>query len=196
MATSAFRQISQSLQRGVNQARIYALSKGLVALVALFACCFSFAAQAQPAQQANSINGVNSVNAFDLTATVADIGELTSQDLSDMDAAWWKSLSKANARALDSPDAPVKEQALQNIIFFATHYGKDVDFKRATTELYNIYRFDKKEAHRIMALAALHAIGRENTMRILSQHVRWERSPRVRRLTKAALVDYYAHAAP
>ncbi len=196
MATSAFRQISQSLQRGVNQARIYALSKGLVALVALFACCFSFAAQAQPAQQANSINGVNSVNAFDLTATVADIGELTSQDLSDMDAAWWKSLSKANARALDSPDAQVKEQALQNIIFFATHYGKDVDFKRATTELYNIYRFDKKEAHRIMALAALHAIGRENTMRILSQHVRWERSPRVRRLTKAALVDYYAHAAP
>ncbi len=196
MATSAFWQISQSLQRGVNQARIYALSKGLVALVALFACCFSFAAQAQPAQQANSINGVNSVNAFDLTATVADIGELTSQDLSDMDAAWWKSLSKANARALDSPDAQVKEQALQNIIFFATHYGKDVDFKRATTELYNIYRFDKKEAHRIMALAALHAIGRENTMRILSQHVRWERSPRVRRLTKAALVDYYAHAAP
>lgn len=196
MATSAFRQISQSLQRGVNQARIYALSKGLVALVALFACCFSFAAQAQPAQQANSINGVNSVNAFDLTATVADIGELTSQDLSDMDAAWWKSLSKANARALDSPDAPVKEQALQNIIFFATHYGKDVDFKRATTELYNIYRFDKNEARRIMALAALHAIGRENTMRILSQHVRWERSPRVRRLTKAALVDYYAHAAP
>ena len=196
MATSAFRQISQSLQRGVNQARIYALSKGLVALVALFACCFSFAAQAQPAQQANSINGVNSVNAFDPTATVADIGELTSQDLSDMDAAWWKSLSKANARALDSPDAPVKEQALQNIIFFATHYGKDVDFKRATTELYNIYRFDKNEARRIMALAALHAIGRENTMRILSQHVRWERSPRVRRLTKAALVDYYAHAAP
>lgn len=196
MATSAFRQISQSLQRGVNQARIYALSKGLVALVALFACCFSFAAQAQPAQQANSINGVNSVNAFDLTATVADIGELTSQDLSDMDAAWWKSLSKANARALGSSDEQVKEQALQNIIFFATHYGKDVDFKRATTELYNIYRFDKKEAHRIMALAALHAIGRENTMRILSQHVRWERSPRVRRLTKAALVDYYAHAAP
>ncbi len=193
MATSAFRKISQSLQRGVNQARIYALSKGLVALVALFACCFSFAAQAQ---QANSINGVNSGNAFDPTATVADIGELTSQDLSDMDAAWWKSLSKANARALDSPDAQVKEQALQNIIFFATHYGKDVDFKRATTELYNIYRFDKNEAHRIMALAALHAIGRENTMRILSQHVRWERSPRVRRFTKAALVDYYAHAAP
>jgi len=190
MATSAFWQISQSLQRGVNQARIYALSKGLVALVALFACCFSFAAQAQPA------NSVNSVNAFDPIATVADIGELTSQDLSDMDAAWWKSLSKANARALGSSDEQVKEQALQNIIFFATHYGKDVDFKRATTELYNIYRFDKKEAHRIMALAALHAIGRENTMRILSQHVRWERSPRVRRLTKAALVDYYAHAAP
>ena len=196
MATSAFWQISQSLQRGVNQARIYALSKGLVALVALFACCFSFAAQAQPTQQANSINGVNSVNAFDPIATVADIGELTSQDLSDMDAAWWKSLSKANARALGSSDEQVKEQALQNIIFFATHYGKDVDFKRATTELYNIYRFDKNEARRIMALAALHAIGRENTMRILSQHVRWERSPRVRRLTKAALVDYYAHAAP
>ncbi len=196
METSAFRQISQSLQRGVNQARIYALSKGLVALVALFACCFSFAAQAQPAQQANSINGVNSVHAFDPTATVADIGELTSQDLSDMDAAWWKSLSKANARALGSSDEQVKEQALQNIIFFATHYGKDVDFKRATTELYHIYRFDKNEAHRIMALAALHAMGRENIMRILSQHVRWERSPRVRRFTKAALLDYYTHAAP
>lgn len=186
MATSAYPQT----------AKTNGLSKRSMGLVVLAMCFVTFTAQAQPAQPANSINGVNSVNAFDPTATVADIGELTSQDLSDMDAAWWKSLSKANARALDSPDAQVKEQALQNIIFFATHYGKDVDFKRATTELYNIYRFDKNEAHRIMALAALHAMGRENTMRILSQHVRWERSPRVRRFTKAALLDYYAHAAP
>ncbi len=181
MATSAYPQT----------AKMYGLSKRSMGLVVLAMCFVTFTAQAQPTLRTNSTTTVSTV-----AADAVVVGELTSQDLSDMDAAWWKSFSKANARALDSPDAQVKEQALQNIIFFATHYGKDVDFKRATTELYNIYRFDKNEARRIMALAALHAMGRKNTMRILSQHVRWERSPRVRRFTKAALLDYYTHAAP
>ncbi len=172
-------------------AKTYGLSKLLMGLVVLAMGFVTFTARAQPTPRTNSTTTVSPVD-----ADVVVLGDLASMDLSNRSKAWWKARVKADDRALDSPDAQVKEQALQNIIFFATHYGKDVDFKRATTELYNIYRFDKNEAHRIMALAALHAIGRDNTMRILSQHVRWEKSPRVRRLTKAALVDYYAHAAP
>ena len=172
-------------------AKTYGLSKLLMGLVVLAMGFVTFTARAQPTPRTNSTTTVSPVD-----ADVVVLGDLASMDLSNRSKAWWKARVKADDRALDSPDAHVKEQALQNIIFFATHYGKDVDFKRATTELYNIYRFDKNEARRIMALAALHAIGRENTMRILSQHVRWEKSARVRRLTKAALVDYYAHAAP
>ena len=181
MATSAYPQT----------AKTYELSKRSMGLVVLAMCFVTFTAQAQPTLRTNS---TTTVSPLDADAVV--LGDLASMDLSNRSKAWWKARVKADDRALDSPDARVKEQALQNIIFFATHYGDAADYGRATTELYNIYRFDKNEAHRIMALAALHAIGRENTMRILSQHVRWERSPRVRRLTKAALVDYYAHAAP
>ncbi len=181
MATSAYPQT----------AKTYELSKRSMGLVVLAMCFVTFTAQAQPTLRTNS---TTTVSPLDADAVV--LGDFASMDLSNRSKAWWKARVKADDRALDSSDAQVKEQALQNIIFFATHYGKDVDFKRATSELYAIYRFDKNEAHRIMALAAIHAIGNENTMRLLSQHVRWERSPRVRRLTKAALVDYYSHAAP
>ncbi len=172
-------------------AKTYGLSKRSMGLVVLAMCFVTFTAQAQPTLRTNSTTTVSPVD-----ADAVVLGDLASMDLSEKSKAWWKTRVKADDRALDSPEAQVKEQALQNIIFLATYYGDAADYGRATPELYDIYRFDNNEAHRIMALAALHAIGRENSMRLLSQHVRWERSPRVRRFTKAALVDYYAHAAP
>lgn len=49
----------------------------------------------------------------------------------------------------------------------------------------------RKVVFRVMALAALHAIGDFNTMANLSQRIRLERSPRVQRLAAAAVADYF-----
>ena len=113
MATSAYPQT----------AKMYGLSKRLMGLIVLAMGFVTFTAQAQPAQQANS---TTTVSPADADAFV--LGDLASMDLSNRSKAWWKARVKADDRALDSPDAQVKEQALQNIIFFATHYGKDSRF--------------------------------------------------------------------
>ncbi len=104
-------------------AKTYGLSKLLMGLVVLAMGFVTFTAQAQPAHQANSTTTVSPVD-----ADVVVLGDLASMDLSNRTKAWWKARVKADDRALDSPDAQVKEQALQNIIFFATHYGKDSRF--------------------------------------------------------------------
>ncbi len=112
MATSASQQTAKTYAMG---------------LVALVACFFTFAAQAQPTLRPNRVTTV------ELAATEAAV-ILTSLDLSYRGASWWKTRIKTDDRALDSPDEHVKEQALQNILFFATHYGDDADYRRATTD--------------------------------------------------------------
>lgn len=123
------------------------------------------------------------------TATVA---ELTSMDLTGMSEAWWKETIKQHKRLLGSKNAALREQALQNVIFFATFYP-GADARSATGKLFKIYRHDRNEAHRIMALAALHAIGDAYTMERLREHVADEESERVRRYTLLALADYYGY---
>lgn len=84
-----------------------------------------------------------------------------------------------------------KAQALKEVVYIANQHGQGIDFRRTASRLYEVYRYDRNESYRVMALAALHAIGRKNSMKLLYQHVPFERSPRVRRQTVAALADYY-----
>jgi hypothetical protein len=113
-------------------------------------------------------------------------------DAEHMSKADWKVFVKAQTACLQSGDRQLKQQALQQIIFNATLYGDRADFCKSASCLYDIYRFDRDEQFRIMALAGLHAIGFEETMRQLARDVRWETSPRLRRLTMGALADHYA----
>jgi hypothetical protein len=119
------------------------------------------------------------------------LAELTSSDLSNKDRTWWQALEREKLALLATPDRAARMLALQSIIFLSTHYPEQADFDRVLVELYDTYRFDRSEDKQIMALTALHAIGDEQVMRQLAQHVRWERNERLRRLTMAALVDYF-----
>ncbi len=73
----------------------------------------------------------------------------------------------------------------------ATHHREKVKLNDAASLLLGIYQQRDKPAFRMMALAALHAIGDAQTMQTLNQIVQDEQSDRVRRITLAALHDHY-----
>ena len=106
-------------------------------------------------------------------------------------AAWWNALGRQLTLSVDVPAEQIEEAALQNIIFFATHHGEKVKLSDAVPALLAVYRNHDQVAVRIMALAALHAIGDEGAMQQLYRIVEDETSDRVRHVTTAALQDHY-----
>ncbi len=105
--------------------------------------------------------------------------------------AWWQQLEQQIITSLGSPAERIREQALQHVVFFATQYGDKVDFYEAVPRLLRIYDGGESEARRVMAVAALHAVGTEAAMAGLQVRLRSERSERVRHLARLALADYY-----
>ena len=172
--------------------RLHQSSWLLMGLVALFAC-WSVLTPYAHAQVLQKDLAFEPVESFVSVPVMAEIGleDLSTTDLSNMSSAWWKSLIKQHARLLRSSDEQRKAQALKNLIFFAKTYPETGRFKHATSRLYKIYRSDENEAYRIMALAALHAIGDERIMERFREDVSVEKSERVRRYTLYALADYY-----
>ena len=106
-------------------------------------------------------------------------------------ASWWNSLGRQLTYTVDKPVSQVKDVELQNIIFFATNHPNKVKLSDAVPALLNIYKNHRDEQYRLMALAALDAIGDPRGMRRLSVMVKDEPSERVRRITYASLNDYY-----
>ncbi len=160
--------------------------------VALFAC-WSLLTPNAHAQVLQKVLELEPVESFVSVPVIAVVGleDLSTTDLSNMSSAWWKSLIKQHARLLRSSNEQHKTQALKNLIIFAKTYPKTGRFKHATSRLYKIYQADENEAYRIMALAALHAIGDERIMERFREDISVEKSERVRRYTLYALADYY-----
>jgi len=104
---------------------------------------------------------------------------------------WWDALASELVLGVARPVGEVDEAALQNVIFFAEVHGKRLNLKPAVPYLLAVYRDDEREGTRIMALAALHAIGNRAAMDDLRDGIAREHSPRVKRLTVAALSAYY-----
>lgn len=132
----------------------------------------------------------------DLKPAEATLEILTSHDLSDMPQKWWNELAAHFDEQL-LKNGPEREEAMRSIIFLATYYPDKANFERNTTELYNIYRFNRDEGMRVMALAALYAIGDDSAMRLIAYHAPymrvapWEDSDLVRHVTEAAIMQYY-----
>ncbi len=105
--------------------------------------------------------------------------------------AWWRALEQQLVLSLQFTDAATREKAMQNIIYFATHHGDKVNLRKAAPPLLTLYRYGGDSNVRVLALTALHAIGDDAAMRELFREVRHEESEWVRRMTIAALVDYF-----
>lgn len=106
---------------------------------------------------------------------------------------WVQHFGEQLSQELESPVEEVRHQALQHAAYFASFYGDQIDLSAALPNLLEIYRQDGDEACRLLAVAAIHAIGDEPTMRAVRKMTGvWEDpSMRVRLVTLAALADYY-----
>ena len=144
--------------------------------------------------QANPADSLLSAKALPAAADMAttDVGEVSYLDFSEMGAAWWKDFSRACAHTLLASDDEAQERAMRNVIFFATHYPGEADLRRTTPKLLRIYFYDRDEQRRLLALAALSAIGDDSAMLDVAQEVEHERSTRVRRLATAAVNNHFA----
>ena len=126
-----------------------------------------------------------------VTQDVPLVNQYIADSYEHRSAAWWNALGRQLTLSVDVPYDQVEETALQNIIFFTTHYGEKVNLNDAALLLLDIYQRHDHLAFRMMALAALHAIGDAGAMQKLNQIVKEEQSDRVRHITIAALHDHY-----
>lgn len=112
-------------------------------------------------------------------------------DLRARTAAWKLNFQKQLYSSLNAPEAGIRSQTLENFIVLVHQHADAVDLSDAAPRLLNIVRHDENEAHRIMAVVALHGIGDARSMKGLKELVRSEPSQRVRHHMLSALVDYY-----
>lgn len=112
-------------------------------------------------------------------------------DFGALDRKEWKQLCTQITETVRMSEDAVWVKAVQDLIYLAVFFPEEVRFSGANLPLFYDYLQGRNEQHRIMALAALHAIGDYNTMANLSQRIRLERSPRVQRLAAAAVADYF-----
>lgn len=118
----------------------------------------------------------------------ADFADLRFDELTKSE---WKRLRADLIEGLRSEDSRAWEETAQKVIYLAVFQSEKVDLNRANVPLYDVYNLGRNETHRIMALAAIHAIGHHDTLAHVAQDVRLEASPRVKRLSAAAVVDYF-----
>ncbi len=111
--------------------------------------------------------------------------------LDDKSEAWWDNLEAQITQSLDSPVEQIRDESLQNLIFFSTNYGDRVDFTYAVDKIFDIYENAPLEARRTLALVALHAVGNEYAMQRLSRVVETEPSARIQKHAQAVLADFY-----
>jgi len=102
---------------------------------------------------------------------------------------WWKTFNMQMLDTFNKPYEEIDEATLQNAIYFGTHFKDKVDLTLASPKLLQVYRKHAKVEYRIMALAAIHAIGDAETMKQLPR-LAWRQQPVVKRMTRAAVADY------
>ena len=117
---------------------------------------------------------------------------LVGRNLDNLSAKEWKRVRNEHLERIRSQDDATWRAAAVDIIYLSHYHKNEINMRRASLPLLERYIFDSDEDNRVLALAAIHAIGHRDTMAHLSQRVRLERSERVRRLTVAAVRDYFA----
>lgn len=124
-----------------------------------------------------------------LSGTISD--KLAGMDLENMSKREWNRLRNEELEGIRSQNKVAWRTAAVDIIYLTLYHGDKINLQRASLPLMYRYIFDSDENDRILALAGMHAIGHRDTMARLSQRVRLEGSDRVRRLTVAAVRDYF-----
>lgn len=102
--------------------------------------------------------------------------------------AWWNALGRQLTLSIDGSIQKISQEAIGDLIFFATHHGHDVNLTDATERLLRIYFEHDVVGIRVMAVAALNAIGDNNAIQQLKKGDDGS-SQLLRHVTIAALRD-------
>lgn len=133
----------------------------------------------------------------DLSPTAFTQEDVSGYDMSRLGAPWWRSMGRSVNQELNGTDRQ-QELALQKIIFFGTYYSAQVRFGRSVSHVYHVYRFHPDERLRVMAIAAMLAIGSDEGMHLLAYRdegfgvAHWDSSPRVQGLAIAAVNQHFS----
>ncbi len=119
------------------------------------------------------------------------VNDYIEDGLNQRSRTWWRALESQLAVTLDRPVQQVAEVSLQNVIYFANNHSDRVDLTEAAPLLMNIYRDHDLVGFRMMALAALHAIGDDEYLREAYVVARRSDSERVQKMARAALADMH-----
>lgn len=113
----------------------------------------------------------------------------------DRDTQRWFKLEKDANLPAGTRYGEVRASDMQEIIFFASMYGEEIDFRASVSQLLDVYEHHADMQFRLLAAAALHAIGDPYGMEGLWEALEHESSPRVRHVTQAALRDFAKQSA-
>ena len=158
----------------------------LVILFALSLLCMPLAVRAQDIALA-AAEALPAVEAASLAAQYAAEPE------AERSPEWWSRLEAEINLPPAASSRRITEAALQNVIFFATMHGDKLDLNPSVAALVEVYRHDRDDARRLMAVAALHAIGSRQAIAGLRSSLRPESNARVRHVTLSALKTAHAH---
>lgn len=103
---------------------------------------------------------------------------------------WWYKVEKEANLPPEATPLDVEAADLQEIIYYATLYGERFDFRASVVQLLDVYQYHNDERYRMLAVSALHAIGDPFGIEGLRKALRYESSPRIRNVTKAALKSF------
>ena len=119
------------------------------------------------------------------------VNQLNAESSAPKSSSWWNLLGRQLTFSLDQGLAQgyeaIKVEHLQNLLFTAYNYGDQVDLSDAVPVLLEIYQYHETEAIRIMAVAALDAIGDQEALKSLKSMVDQEPSERLRRIMSVAI---------
>lgn len=163
----------------------------IIALFLVISAVFATEVQAQTVVTANDIRPEDRTEERAATTEAAESPIAVIASLTEVIDALAEQIDRQYAASLKSSDAAVREQAMQDVILIASLHGDKITFEKVVSPLLNVYIFDKDANYRLMALAALHAIGDPYGMQRLRELANDDSSERVRRLTHRALANYY-----
>jgi len=97
----------------------------------------------------------------------------------------WQKFSKNLEEALNMKNVGLQTSAMQMII----KYGNKVDVDNSALNLVRIYRMNKNEKIRQLALVTLHAMQNDWALGIIKRDIRFESSEKIKRMMVAIIAN-------
>ncbi len=98
---------------------------------------------------------------------------------------WRATIGEQLTTLLAAPDAATRAEAMRLTLDLTHRHGDLFDLTMTAPKLVEIYAWDRQENHRMMALAALHALQDAYGLQRIAELLPQEKSPRLRRVAAA-----------